>query len=276
DDWLDEDCEVFVCLEDGEGNYITDVPLCLVEEIFPDAAIVDCEEIEDPWDDNPFEECDCDDAEYAPVCVADEYGFVFVVENTCVAECYGLEVVGEGDCDYDYGDDFGDEWNEEDCDELVCVVDSEGNYVGEVPVCFVDLFFPGAEIVDCEETDENPGDENNDEEEFDVSDLQDFGDWVYDLTGEFVDHDGGFFIETAYPNPTDDISTLVVRSDDQNVVNLTVVDINGKLMFDQQVVLSNGSMRIELPFNQMPAGMFFVNLIDNNGNQESVRIVNNK
>ncbi|MEO0405302.1 MAG: T9SS type A sorting domain-containing protein, partial [Bacteroidota bacterium] len=228
--------------------------------------------------EDPFGDCDCEDAEYAPVCVTDEYGFVFVVENACVAECFGLEVVGEGDCDYGYDDDFGD-WGDdfgdfgddlEGCDEFVCVVDCEGNYIGEVPICLVEIF-PGAEIVDCEETPEDieGGDIN-------VEDLQDFGDWVYNLTGDYVDHDGGFFIESAYPNPTDDIATLVVKSDDQNVVNLTVVDINGKLMFDQQVVLSNGSMRIELPFNQMPAGMFFVNLIDNNGNQESVRIVNNK
>ena len=102
-------------------------------------------------------DCDCDPNEIEWVCVTDDEGNLFPFD-ACFAECLGLEIAEDGDCDFDDGSGEEDDWGYDcDCDyedvELMCVSDEYG-YVFEIEAneCILGCF--GLEVADCDEMDD--------------------------------------------------------------------------------------------------------------------------
>ena len=79
-----------------------------------------------------FENCDCEDEEFDPICVVINSGFIFTFNNPCLAECAGFGEDTWVDCE--------DDCLCEDILDPVCITLQDG----------IELFFPNACWAECE------------------------------------------------------------------------------------------------------------------------------
>ena len=96
-----------------------------------------------------IENCDCEwNIGDETVCATDSTGLIFPLPNECFANCLGLSIVDNSECDYDWDDDWEWEWDDEDgCDcewdleeDFICVLtDVETGLVCAFPnLCFAE------------------------------------------------------------------------------------------------------------------------------------------
>ena len=273
-DWENEDCDEIVCVYDSEGN-IFESTICEAEFMgFELAETDDCPYFGE--DDEDWENEDCDEI----VCAIDPDGNIFEMP-VCLVDLFGFELADTDDCPYDdqdeeeFDDEWGNDdvdWENEDCDVIVCVYDSEGNIFGTT-ICEAE--FMGFELADTDDClgDQEEEEANDDVDQITVEDLEDFGDWVFGTEAVFIDHDGDFFIETAFPNPTEDIINISISSKYVNKVNYIVRSLDGRVVQDEQIVLAEGSSRLQLNLNDQPGGIYMVQIMDNSGFQATTRVV---
>ena len=63
-----------------------------------------------------------------------------------------------------------------------------------------------------------------------------------------------------FPNPTNDIATLIIQTGEFKEVLVTVISIEGKIILNKEVQLS-GETRIEINAKDFPKGIYFVNVV---------------
>ena len=116
---------------------------------------------EGDWDPWPTE-CDCDYDVYEPVCVTFDDGTQCTFFNACEAECYGYTDYAEGECDYDWEEDWPTDCDcpEDEAAQDYCVINLWTGEFDVVNGTECELFCEGFLIVgegDCEETDGGDG-----------------------------------------------------------------------------------------------------------------------
>lgn len=79
---------------------------------------------------------------------------------------------------------------------------------------------------------------------------------------------------TAYPNPVagNELNVkLSVSMDD--IATVTLVDVTGKRFFEDRMELLAGENQSTLQLNDLPAGMYVINVITDSGNKQSLRFI---
>ncbi|MFK7755772.1 MAG: T9SS type A sorting domain-containing protein [Flavobacteriales bacterium] len=265
------------------------------------------------------EECDCDWETDEIICVSFD-GQILEV-HPCVLECefedglfdlieivdcgevvYGCTdpsalnydaaaTVNDGSCEYDIIDECDCDWT---TDEWLCitVIDGElGNeFVFTVHACdlecgFVDLdeFGLEYEIMDCDG--ENPGDDDEEENEDDWTDVYDFDldqylgdqgeltelleeiisdgevdeDELYDLVDIFIDLN-------IFPNPVEGTDMGInITSSDEVSADLAILNSLGQLVYEDKLELEAGNNRMEIGVENLESGIYFTRIITSNG-----------
>ena len=83
--------------------------------------------------------------------------------------------------------------------------------------------------------------------------------------------DGNFKI---YPNPASDFATLTFHSESIRKMNLSIIDMNGKLMKQNDLGISSpGENRFELDLTPLQDGLYNLVISDENSNQETRRLI---
>ena len=97
--------------------------------------------------------------------------------------------------------------------------------------------------------------------------------WTQGMPGE-----GGALVEpsapaegfTMFPNPANETMTLDIPSDqDDLAVSVSILDMSGKLMQQQQSTLAKGDNQLSIDLNQVPAGVFMVQV--RKGDRQHIR-----
>jgi hypothetical protein len=82
---------------------------------------------------------------------------------------------------------------------------------------------------------------------------------------------------SLYPNPTKNVATLLVTTQNSASLNVNVYDITGKLVLSpvQNTSLNNGENKFALDTQDLQNGIYFVTLTTANG-KETVKLRVNK
>ncbi len=264
-DWdFDPELE-WICVMDADGFSIPYPTLCFAEcDGFTEADVVACDFGDWPQDSTYVDPCGCDwdfDPELEWICVMDADGFSIPYPTLCFAECDGFTEADVVACDFgDWPQDST--WIDCDCeilpeDEPVCV--DLGGEVCELPnQCFADCL--GLDTVDC----------NGFEGEV--------GSWT--LQQQYAVEDEETFIERTkapkvvldpiYPNPvsTQNLNLVIDLEGSSNMnAEITLTDIYGNVLTRSSLMLSKGKNNADLSLNNVNKGIFFVNIITENGAQ---------
>lgn len=68
-----------------------------------------------------------------------------------------------------------------------------------------------------------------------------------------------------YPNPANDLITVTVTTNATGNSRLTISDMQGKVLVQQQVFIQDPSTRIQVPVSQLSPGMYFVRVYTTHG-----------
>ncbi len=79
-------------------------------------------------------------------------------------------------------------------------------------------------------------------------------------------------IHALVPNPARDEVSVSIRSKFEEIVELTVVDINGKIIKTQRVGLEKNNNNIMLDLADVASGVYFVN-INSNQSQDMKKLI---
>jgi len=69
----------------------------------------------------------------------------------------------------------------------------------------------------------------------------------------------------VYPNPTNGISIIEIESVKSMTAKLQVFSIEGKLIFEQNEILTSGKNKLNLNIEKLQSGVYFINLSENKG-----------
>ena len=75
-------------------------------------------------------------------------------------------------------------------------------------------------------------------------------------------------IVTINPNPLQGNGTLIIQSKNDQVLNIQVYDVMGRVMFSKQVPLSRGANTMNLYSNYWASGIYFISLQSSSGDKE--------
>ncbi len=277
-----EDCETMVCIQTPEGE-IFQQPLCLAEilgfEILdPEACDLDIEV--DPTGGTGAEGLDEDDCE-TMVCILTPEGEIFQ-QPYCIAVLNNFEILAPGNCDVDIIDDEiagGEELDPSDCETVVCILTPEGQVFTQ-PYCLAILL--GFEIVgdgNCialEDGNNNEGEDGDESEEDPVNplDLEDLGAWLYETLGVFIEHNEGFEIIEVRGTGSGNYA-IELAAEQKQYVQLQVSDMNGRLIVDQSVDLSDGRALPQVDLSEQESGVYLLRVLGTN-NVETLKIMHLK
>lgn len=272
------DCETMVCIQTPEGE-IFQQPLCIAEilgfEILDsDACDLDIEV--DPTGGTGAEGLDDDDCE-TMVCILTPEGEIFQ-QPYCIAVLNNFEILAPGNCDVDLIDDEiagGEELDPNDCETLVCMITPEGQIFTQ-PYCLAILL--GFEIIgdgNCvglnEEDNDGDDGENEEEEPFGPLDLEDLGAWLYETLGVFIDHNEGFEIIEVRGSGAGSYD-IELAADQNEFVQLQVSDMNGRLVVDRTVDVSEGRAFPQIDLSEQESGVYILRILGDN-NVETLKIM---
>ncbi len=66
-----------------------------------------------------------------------------------------------------------------------------------------------------------------------------------------------------FPNPTQELLNIFIKTPEQEELKLTLVDVTGKIIYNQQVPL--GTPELQLNLKNIPEGMYLLSLISPKG-----------
>jgi len=66
-----------------------------------------------------------------------------------------------------------------------------------------------------------------------------------------------------YPNPTEELLNILIKTPEEEKLKLTLVDVTGKIIYNQQVPL--GTPELQLNLKNIPEGMYLLSLISPKG-----------
>ncbi len=270
-----------------------EAPICVADEMgnifpFPNACLAECFGLEvvgegdcdfgggDPGNGgggDPFpNDCGCELIDETPICVADEMGNIFLFPSACLAECFGLVVVGEGDCDFGGGDPGngggGDPFpNECDCDfnddAPVCASDNMGNVMPFPNACLAECL--GFTIVDgdCGFDGNNPG----------FPEVEFIPNMNMNSNGIVASAIGTISSISVYPNPVSKNVNLVFEAKSAGLVTTEVLNLTGQKIMSVQTSSIDGSQQIQLDIESLEPGIYLVRLIPSSGTPVTEKVI---
>lgn len=263
-----EDCETMVCIQTPEGE-IFQQPLCLAEilgfEIL-DSSACDLDIEVDPTGGTGAEGLADDDCE-TMVCILTPEGEIFQ-QPYCIAVLNNFEILAPENCDVDLIDDeiaAGEDLDPNDCETLVCIITPEGQVFTQ-PYCLAVLL--NFEIVgdgNCialedEDSAEDDEDGNGEEETTDSLEMEDLGDWLYDTFGIFIDHNEGFEIIEVRGSGAGNYD-IEIAADQSDLIQLQVSDMNGRLILDRTIELSDGTAVPRVDLSKQESGVYLLRVL---------------
>jgi PKD repeat protein len=82
---------------------------------------------------------------------------------------------------------------------------------------------------------------------------------------------------SIYPNPTNSNATLSVVLSEAKAFDVMLIDITGKLIFNENVSNTNiGENRVNIPVNEVENGIYFVRIVFENNQSEMIKLMVNK
>ncbi len=82
---------------------------------------------------------------------------------------------------------------------------------------------------------------------------------------------------SIYPNPTNSNATLSVVLSEAKAFDVMLIDITGKLIFNENVSNTNiGENRLNIPVNEVENGIYFVRIVFENNQSEMIKLMVNK
>jgi hypothetical protein len=86
------------------------------------------------------------------------------------------------------------------------------------------------------------------------------GTFEYSNVVSVVDRKSKFNIASIAPNPTKETSTIVYNSDKNESINITLVDISGRIVLTQNVSITEGPNNLSLNLSNLTNGTYILNL----------------
>ncbi len=77
---------------------------------------------------------------------------------------------------------------------------------------------------------------------------------------------------SIYPNPSTDFIHLNYRNGELDMINITLSDLNGKVLYDKRLVFENGMFTEVIPVHQLAAGTYLLKLTNYEGYDYSQKI----
>ena len=77
----------------------------------------------------------------------------------------------------------------------------------------------------------------------------------------------------VYPNPANDIITINANSAIEKEVTIQIFDMNGKLLFNEKLLLSKGEISKTIKIDDWSKGIYLLQLHTNDGNTTQQKIV---
>lgn len=105
------------------------------------------------------------------------------------------------------------------------------------------------------------------------------------LGGTYGSCEGGRFAEEEialdltgspiqiYPNPAQDVIHLVTNDSDDNIKQITIVDITGKVVLQEEITLQSNNPIVDINISKLPSGIYLVNIQHDGGNSTNKIIV---
>jgi hypothetical protein len=82
------------------------------------------------------------------------------------------------------------------------------------------------------------------------------------------------FLVLVFPNPLTDQSVLSIYTSEQSMLNIRIIDITGKLMWRaSNVLLSQGSNRLNVPFANWPHGIYLLEASLPSGDKQVLKLI---
>jgi hypothetical protein len=78
-----------------------------------------------------------------------------------------------------------------------------------------------------------------------------------------------------YPNPANENVTLKYVSLDGGNHQISITDINGKLIFVQDITVKKGNNEQQISLSGMNAGIYLVTISDESGNTQHMKLIKN-
>jgi hypothetical protein len=86
------------------------------------------------------------------------------------------------------------------------------------------------------------------------------GTFEYSNVVSVVDKKSKFNIASIAPNPTKETSTIVYNSDKNEIINLTLMDVSGRIVLAQNVSTTEGPNNLSLNLSNLTNGLYIFNL----------------
>lgn len=77
-------------------------------------------------------------------------------------------------------------------------------------------------------------------------------------------------LSNIYPNPAKNQLNVTIAASGSNKVRIEIRDVNGKVVLQSAITISNGNSKVSLDVAGLPSGSYFIKAIDNSGYQTSV------
>ena len=77
---------------------------------------------------------------------------------------------------------------------------------------------------------------------------------------------------SLYPLPAEDIVNVSLESLNGGINNVLIMDVQGKIVYEEQVTLQKGMNRIEMNIDQLNAGNYFL-MLQNNSTSPAVKLI---
>jgi hypothetical protein len=74
--------------------------------------------------------------------------------------------------------------------------------------------------------------------------------------------DGGFKTFSLSPNPANSLVTLYYSTETETPLNISIIDLTGRIILQQNTLATQGDNTINLVTNQLPQGYYVVELND--------------
>lgn len=82
------------------------------------------------------------------------------------------------------------------------------------------------------------------------------------------------FLCTVYPNPVSVDSRLDISLKESKALNISLFDINGKLLYGKPLHVNNGFTSLPMPMlHELPSGTYFINISDNTAINQTLKII---